>query len=568
MQIRRLRLTNFRQHAETVLDFEAGLTGIVGPNGAGKSTLLEAIAWAMYGTSAARGTRDSIRRRSAPPRSRVEVELDFDLGAHRYRVVRSLQTAALFQDGEAAPIANSGGAVTGKVTRLLGMSRDEFFNTYFTGQKELAIMASMSAPERARFLSRVLGYERLAAVQVKLKDERTAVRASLQTAETGLADPAALAEEETAAEARVERTESELEAAGRHREATELAVTTLTPEWTAMQLRREEVAAIESELGIADHSVIEARNRCEALDRELAESLEARAKAAEQAGALTEWDGLIAARERLDAEAMASSGRRALVAQIEEVRAAVGRMDGRLAELPDPARLAKARIRVGQAQHQVAETAEAYEARRTEWVREQNAETEREGLSGSTRTSSDRRPGWCVAAGPSTTYPTCKPSARSTRPFSRPRTKLLEILSEGRHYSARIKQLAAEPDLVVTSRKAHEAAETDLKKLTTEVGRIEEAVPERTRLEQARGSDRPARDTDRTLAETPSRYDEASTGGCGSGSPRSSRSGSRSSGSTPGPSGRRKLVPWATAAEQELTRMEAPPGTCARSCRR
>ena len=44
MQIRRLRLTNFRQHADTVLDFEPGLTGIVGPNGSGKSTLLEAIA--------------------------------------------------------------------------------------------------------------------------------------------------------------------------------------------------------------------------------------------------------------------------------------------------------------------------------------------------------------------------------------------------------------------------------------------------------------------------------------------------------------------------------------------
>ena len=94
MQLRRIRLTNFRQHADTVLEFGRGLTGIVGPNGAGKSTLLEAIAWAMYGTPAARGNRDSIRRRSAPPRSKVEVELDFAIGAHQYRVVRSLQGAS------------------------------------------------------------------------------------------------------------------------------------------------------------------------------------------------------------------------------------------------------------------------------------------------------------------------------------------------------------------------------------------------------------------------------------------------------------------------------------------
>ncbi|HEU5217834.1 MAG TPA: SMC family ATPase, partial [Gemmatimonadales bacterium] len=137
MLIRRLRLQNFRQHADTVLEFETGLTGIIGPNGAGKSTLLEAIAWAIYGTDATRGTKDTLRRRGAPSRSRVEVELDFDLGPHRYRIVRSLAGAELYQDGESSPVANSLATVTERVTRLLGMNREEFFSTYFTGQKEL-----------------------------------------------------------------------------------------------------------------------------------------------------------------------------------------------------------------------------------------------------------------------------------------------------------------------------------------------------------------------------------------------------------------------------------------------
>ena len=47
MKLHRLRLVNFRQHADTVLEFDRGLTGIIGPNGAGKTTLLEAIAWAI-----------------------------------------------------------------------------------------------------------------------------------------------------------------------------------------------------------------------------------------------------------------------------------------------------------------------------------------------------------------------------------------------------------------------------------------------------------------------------------------------------------------------------------------
>nr|MBA3659143.1 AAA family ATPase [Gemmatimonadales bacterium] len=96
MQINRLRLVNFRQHECTELELGPGLTGIVGPNGVGKTTLLEAIAWVMYGMPAARGGRDSIRRRGAPPRSRVEVEMDFSLGRHHYRVVRGLHSAELY----------------------------------------------------------------------------------------------------------------------------------------------------------------------------------------------------------------------------------------------------------------------------------------------------------------------------------------------------------------------------------------------------------------------------------------------------------------------------------------
>src|SRR5690242_21111958 len=51
--------------------------------------------------------------------------------------------------------------VTELLRRRLGMSLDEFFNTYFTGQKELSVMAAMGPSERAQFLSRVLGYEKL-----------------------------------------------------------------------------------------------------------------------------------------------------------------------------------------------------------------------------------------------------------------------------------------------------------------------------------------------------------------------------------------------------------------------
>jgi exonuclease SbcC len=42
----------------------------------------------------------------------VKVELDFELGGHRYRVERGLTTAELYLDGADAPIANSLTGVT------------------------------------------------------------------------------------------------------------------------------------------------------------------------------------------------------------------------------------------------------------------------------------------------------------------------------------------------------------------------------------------------------------------------------------------------------------------------
>src|SRR3954468_12652881 len=235
MQINRLRLMNFRQHENTEIVFGAGLTGIVGPNGAGKTTLLEAIAWAMYGMPAARGNRETLRRRSAPPRARVEVEVEFTLGPHQYRIVRSLTQAELYQDGDPAAVANSIGAVTERVTRLLGMTRDEFFNTYFTGQKDLAVMAAMSAPERAQFLSRVLGYERLRIAQERLKEKRSSLRARLEGLRAGLPDATELGEERKEADGRLAAAGAAEAAAAAASEAAEQLVATIRPQWEKLQ---------------------------------------------------------------------------------------------------------------------------------------------------------------------------------------------------------------------------------------------------------------------------------------------------------------------------------------------
>ena len=105
MRLIRLQLKNFRQHADTELVFRSGLTGIIGPNGAGKTTILEAMAWAIYGASAVRGTNETLRFNRAPGRSAVRAELEFALDGDRYRVVRTPRGAELYQGDRDDPIA-------------------------------------------------------------------------------------------------------------------------------------------------------------------------------------------------------------------------------------------------------------------------------------------------------------------------------------------------------------------------------------------------------------------------------------------------------------------------------
>src|SRR5437016_352748 len=253
MQLHRLRLVNFRQHADTELEFGPGITGIFGPNGSGKTTLLEAIAWAIYGAQAVRGDKDSIRRLGAKGRTGVEVELEFRVGTHEYQVKRGLSTAALLQDGQL--VANSLKAVTEKLERTLRMTHDEFFNTYFTGQKELAVMASLGRTERAAFLSRVLGYETLRMAQERAREVRNTLVAELRGLEAGLPDPAALAAERAAAESRRAAARAAAKQADAAKKAAETALAKEEPRWKEWEARRDRTLSLDGDRRVAEHAV-------------------------------------------------------------------------------------------------------------------------------------------------------------------------------------------------------------------------------------------------------------------------------------------------------------------------
>ena len=61
MILQTLVLHNFRKFKHTTIEFPEGVIGVIGLNGAGKSTIFEAVAWALYGTVAARTSAELIK---------------------------------------------------------------------------------------------------------------------------------------------------------------------------------------------------------------------------------------------------------------------------------------------------------------------------------------------------------------------------------------------------------------------------------------------------------------------------------------------------------------------------
>ena len=382
MRLNSLNLTNFRQHADTRIEFDLGLTGIIGPNGAGKSTVLEAIAWALYGQGAVRGTRDSIRNVRAGPRAPVRVELDFDLSGHRYRVVRGLSNAELYLDGGSEPIATTITDVSDLLGRRLGMTRSEFFHTYFTGQKELSVMAAMVPNERAQFLSRVLGYDRIRGAQGLARERRKLLTAEISGVKSGMPDAHAVESALKDSTPRRKDAEKRRKAAAVSHQKAETSLAVITPLWEAAQRAREALQQLTSDLRLAQQAADGLGRESDRLVRELEGIAQARSELESIAVQLRPLNEIMDEYRMLDALAREEGRRRTLAEALRALSDELSAMRARQATLGTTAAAQDEYTALIKSRTVTLETATTtLEGRRTEWVRDkQEAITKRDAL--------------------------------------------------------------------------------------------------------------------------------------------------------------------------------------------
>jgi exonuclease SbcC len=378
----------------------------------------------------------------------VKVELDFDLGGHRHRVVRTLSSAELYLDGAATPIANSTSAVTDLLRRRLGMTQQEFFNTYFTGQKELGVMSAMGPAERSQFLSRVLGYEKLTSARTLVRERRNVLRGELAGLESALPDPEAVARQLRETDARRKETEARAKAAlGRLKKAHD-ALLVVQPRWVEAQRERDAWLKTSAELRVREGEEAALARDAERLERELADVVAAKQEI-EQISAELNVHADVAAQLHAMERLFQEEGRRK---ELARNRVAIGReldtlrkrfADGRA---PDDDLRAAEEHRIALRRQLEALNAK-HDAAHTDWVRDrQEALTKQEALRAQYKEVKAQRDR-LADLGPGSPCPIC------TRPLADHFREVLDDLDgqltaievDGKYYRNRLEQLQETP---------------------------------------------------------------------------------------------------------------------------
>jgi exonuclease SbcC len=287
----KLSLANFMCYRQAELDF-AGIrvACLAGANGAGKSALLDAITWALWGKARARRDDELIHLGE----DEMSVEFTFDLGEQTYRVLRqrkagkrgsSLLDFQVSDDRKWRSIAESTIRDTqAKIERVLRLDYDTFVNSAFLRQGRADEFTVKTPAERKRVLGDILGLDRWAEYEERVKIRQRAIESELGAIELRL-------EEIESELARRPEYEAVLEEAKRTVEALGAALAQAQADFQQVETARTELRHVQAQIA-------ELGERVALSERELASLAEERASREER---LAEYEALLGRAQEIEA---------------------------------------------------------------------------------------------------------------------------------------------------------------------------------------------------------------------------------------------------------------------------
>lgn len=217
-----LHLRNFRRFEKVDVTFSKGLNGIFGKNYQGKTTLLLAIGVAIGAPGWARGLR--LARRG---QDKFEVQLVFQAGEHRYRVMRSQSTGSLERlvgKGEDKLLAKGQSQVNIELGKILGMPVERWLELRFVRQKAASTMFSSGATKLNLLVEDLTGARTVTQVIDLLGTESKKLETQLETLRgTRISDEQLAELQQHLREALAEHDEIKGDMAGTDRALAELA---------------------------------------------------------------------------------------------------------------------------------------------------------------------------------------------------------------------------------------------------------------------------------------------------------------------------------------------------------
>jgi len=305
------------------LSFEGfHLACLSGDNGHGKSALLDALTWCLWGRARARSDEELVHL----GRTEMEVELEFELGDNRYRVIRKRSLRPGTRRAQGVPTlefqvrdgtefrsitGNSIAETQRRILEALRMDYDTFINSAFLLQGRADEFTIKPPAERKRVLAEILGlglYDVWEERARELARERDSRRRELQSA---LAEIEHELEKRPAYEA--EHLQAEQTLAG-----VEVEVKRLEAEVNHLRGKKRELA-------VKEQGLIELQERLHHSERELAE---VRQREGEHRRRLAELNETLSQRESVQA------GHRRLLA-LREREAELGAQSSRFAALAE-----------------------------------------------------------------------------------------------------------------------------------------------------------------------------------------------------------------------------------------